>query len=104
MRTRTLRGAVVVALSTGAVASTLVLSAAPAAAYPSNCGSAMRSDGVVSAWCSTGTGSVSAVAGCEWFGWWTTAQGPWVGVATGASHVSCPWPYSPRWTGFYARD
>ncbi|MEU1245152.1 hypothetical protein ACFYP0_06605 [Micromonospora arida] len=44
MRTRTLRCAVVVVLSTGAVASTLVLSAAPAAAYPSNCG-AVLTDG-----------------------------------------------------------
>ncbi|MGW3615947.1 hypothetical protein [Micromonospora arida] len=44
MRTRTLRGAVVAALNTGAVASALVLSAAPAAAYLSNCG-AVLTDG-----------------------------------------------------------
>lgn len=103
MRRRTARIAAA-ALGAATVAATIAVAGAPALAYPGNCGSALRSDGVVSAWCSTGSGDVAAVAGCEWLGWWTTAQGPWVNITTGASHVQCPWPYSPRWTGFYLRD
>ncbi|WP_328996563.1 hypothetical protein OG394_18120 [Kribbella sp. NBC_01245] len=82
----------------------VVVGTQPAAAYPSNCHYGISSLGTVSAWCAGGSGSVRAVAGCEWFGWWTTAYGNWVNVNQGASHVSCPWPYGVRWGGFNARD
>jgi hypothetical protein len=81
-----------------------VVTAQPAAAYPASCHTGISSLGTVSAWCDRGSGSIRAVAGCEWAGWWTTAYGSWVNITQGASHVSCPWPYGLRWGGFNARD
>jgi len=73
-------------------------------AFPAQCGWGYQSNGVVAAWCSQGTGSVAAVAGCKnIFNWWTTAVGPYVNIKNGASKVSCPFGYGPQWGGYYLR-
>lgn len=91
-------------LAGAAIVASTAVAVGPAYAFPSNCGSGLASNGVAYAWCSTGTGHVQAVMGCEWFGWWTVAYGPWVNITAGSSSVACPWPYGPRWWGFNARD
>jgi hypothetical protein len=94
------RRAVTTLLVSLAASAATVVAAPAASASPSNCGYGIDSIGQVHAWCATGSGSVRAVAGCEWFGWWTEAYGPWVNIQSGESKVSCPWPYGVRWGGF----
>lgn len=94
------------------VAAFSVVGAAPANAYsgPSACGSTkfgnIFGSGAI-AWCNQGTGYVAAVAGCKWAGWWTAAAvGPYVNIAGGGdttSRVTCPWPFSVQWTGYFLR-
>jgi hypothetical protein len=80
--------------------------ASPAAAFPSSCQASHETSGSVYAWCTGGSGQVQAVVGCEWFGWWTVAYGPWRTVPNGSSPsvVSCPFPYGYKWHGFNAKD
>lgn len=78
--------------------------AGEANASPYNCGWGWQSNGVVKAWCSSGTGQVAAVAGCKnIFNFYYTAVGPYVNIKTSQSSVSCPFGYSPQWGGYYLR-
>lgn len=91
------------ALAVG-LASASIAVAAPAQAYPAQCGYGVSSLGTVSAWCSQGTGEVKAVAGCQnVFGFWSNPSGPWVNIKKGSSHTSCPFGYTYKWGGFNLR-
>lgn len=96
------RARTAVVLCLAAVATCLVIAGGggTAAAYPSQCGSAMAGNGAT-AWCNGGTGLIRAVAGCQNpFGWWKTAYAPWQNINRGASRVACDFGYFVKWSGF----